>query len=516
MPFHEFLQTHTATLAKVHNRATLAGWHRAYADAWTHNARALADSANVALELQGDHSIKPDVGYLAVERRVQGPCNPPWVLLCANPGWQEASNEVERVLKGQRELNAPCHLETYEAFRTRFMDRWYPEVMQRSGRSRGAGWWNRASTFLHRISGLEKPPGMMTLHPEWDVIGWDLWPFHSTRDGLSHRVQDQQNGLQAFAKASLLAALRMEGTAGVIAASSAANRIVQTLAENGNHELRTTHTVEFRATYEQRDGQPRTVRVPVSRHEYGKDRRTLIVVGRQIFSNFGSIPRELNERLIAWIQNPVNEPVDGPAAAPAPRGHRRAAHNVAAEVAVKPVGFTAPAPGQPLVISVPVTENAFLDAPNDEDDEEMHTRTVGYWQRRADGPLANAVGQALGDQQRVFIMARAAGYVLRMYEVVPGADTQPPNNFVHKTEHEAQTFTRLREQPEELQTADGAPFATAYRYSGKTRLRFHGADCNDEALRRAPLVTDVPFGQFPVLCTFGNVEDPRVVALLNA
>jgi hypothetical protein len=116
----------------------------------------------------------------------------------------------------------------------------------------------------------------------------------------------------------------------------------------------------------------------------------------------------------------------------------------------------------------------------------------------------------------VFIMARAAGYVLRMYEVVPGADTQPPNNFVHKPEHEAQTFTRLREQPEELQTADGAPFATAYRYSGTTRLRFHGADCNDEALRRAPLVTDVPFGQFPVLCTFGNVEDPRVVALLNA
>ncbi len=68
-------------------------------------------------------------------------------------------------------------------------------------------------------------------------------------------------------------------------------------------------------------------------------------------------------------------------------------------------------------------------------------------------------------------MARAAGYELRMYEVVTRADTQPPKNFVHRPEHEAQTLTRLREQPEELQTADGAPFATAYRHSGTTRLR---------------------------------------------
>ena len=121
---------------------------------------------------------RPDI--LAVERAGARP-GPTWILLSANPGWNDITSQNERDAKGDGGVFDP---EAYQAFRTAFFPRWWDEVML-GHRPRGASWWDRALSFVHEVAGHTRPAGRMSLHPELDVIGWELWPFHSKRDGLT-------------------------------------------------------------------------------------------------------------------------------------------------------------------------------------------------------------------------------------------------------------------------------------------------------------------------------------------
>jgi hypothetical protein len=514
--FGVFLAGHAKHLEEVNDRATLSNWHRRFAHAWARDATALASSANDHLDLKDDQAIQPDVGYLAVERRLDPPDSAqPWVLLSANPGWNETSNALERVAKGQREFDAPVDIEAYERFRTTFFDSWFAEVMHASGRARGAGWWNNACRFLHEVSGLEKPAGMMSLHPSFDAIGWELWPFHSTRDGLTGKLADDRHGIRSFATASLQAALRMAGTRGVIAASSAAGDVAAALTSTY-----ATHFVEMnrghlKIAYQRRNGSPHSVGVELTRYRYLPTDRELIVIRRQIFSNYGTPPTELRSAIVEAIQRGL--PFESAAQELGTR--KDASSSSRARTLAKPepqqaqcVTFSDVSRDSPLVVSVPVKETAFLSAPDLEDEDEMQLRTVGYWQARPDGPVVSKIRDALVSGRRAFVMARASGRVLRLYEILPGCEAEPPKSFVYK---DNAAFLLESAQPDTLRTADGLLFASAYVHGNATRLRFHAVECMDDSLRGAPIDSDVAMLNSPRLCAFSDLCDPRVRALLD-
>ncbi len=509
MTFTELLQDLTKRLAHVEDRATLSVWHRHFAAKWGAQAEALAASANDTLGLAGDHQVRPDIGYLAVERAQAEQRVRPWILVSANPGWGARANKKEREVKGQPDIHGPVNLEAYEAFRSAFLDRWYPEVLQADAPRSGV-WWNNAARFLHTLHGLDKPAGMMALHGSFDAIGWELWPFHSTRDGFSGRIAAGNEELSAFAQASLSAAIRMEGTAGIVAASSAAERVVNTLRERNPALLHVVARDRLAVPYVRRDGRIIERKATVTRY-HTEAGRPLVVIDRQIFSNWGTPPHELRELILASVlgrhmggrgggtdSTRVKAVANTPS--PAPRC-----------VAIGPAQ-----PGHAVVIAVPVGQTDVIDAPDLEDEEEMHERTVGHWNCRPDGPVIRAVREAFGRGQRAFVMSRWGGTILRIYEIRPSDDGGRPATFTHPTGDGAgHVFQRIDERNGELMHA-GAPFATAYRCGSSNRVRFHATPCNDEALRGVPYdiaPAGPKFFDSPKLCSFADPDDPRVSAL---
>jgi hypothetical protein len=508
MPFRTFLADQAKALDDVHDRPTLAAWHRRFATEWTKDARALAASANGLLRLTGDYAVRDDLGYLAVERQPKEGRSEPWILLCANPGWVAESNALERALKGQQPAEGGgVDVEAYEAYRTSFFDRWYPEVLVPSGRKNGAGWWNKGARFLHQVDDLEKPKGTMVLHRDFDVIGWDLWPFHSSRDGFSRWVAEGDQGIVAFARASLKAALRVSGTRGVIAASAAAKQIVDGLLADEPSSLQSLGSRTVSVTSTLADGQERRSAATISSFECGSSGRKLIVIDRQLFSNWGTPSRKLNGLIVDAVRF-------------AARGERLEGGSELAHAAQEPcVRFMNAQPStRPLVLAVPVCQNDKLDAPDHDDENEMHTRTVGFWPRKPAGALLQSVRAAFSSGQRVFVMSRCSGRILRLYEVIPGPDERRPNHFEHsETKATSRTFTLDSPQPAGLEF-ERQPFASCYRYEGQgqQRIRFHARPCSDEALRGVAIDSlDTAMNQGPAQRTFADLEDPRVKELLE-
>lgn len=511
--FARFAREHVTRLQHVRDRWSLAEWHSGFAQAWSLNASKLAASANLAAGLHGEHALQSDVGYLAVERRVPGAQpRPAWVLVSANPGWNARINARERELKGQPHSDGALDLPAYASYRADFFERWYPQVMVAAGSGRSAAWWNKAVGFLHKLHGLTKPAGMMSLHPDFDVIGWELWPFHSTRDGLTRQLgQGPTSPLATFAVGSLRAALRIDGTEGVLAASKAAvsvAAILQSELPPGTllHDAARSGVLEQVFTTRV-PGKNRRVQVRVDRYTYTPNGRKLIVVGRQIFSNFGTLPVPLQEQLITTLTQDLA--IDARAAAPA----ARAATLGPEPTATACVAFEACSAGRPVVIAVAVKETEFLDAPATLDEEQMQSRTVGIWPLSLAHPAVTRVREALTDGRRAFVMARAAGEILRLYEILARHDPEAPAEFTHQ---ERDRFRRMRREPPELMGPGGRPFATGYECEGVVRVRFHAVDCQDEQLRAVPIDASITLSIWPQACTFGDLEDPRVAALLSA
>ena len=519
--FAKFADAQAGSLRGVHDRASLAEWHAQFASAWAANAVRLASSANEAFDLAGQYAIRPDVGYLAVERRLRHHSeSAPWILVSANPSWGEAVNEQERRVKGHPDVAGPIDLATYQAYRTNFFDRWYPEVMQAAGKGANAGWWNKAAGVLHDLQGLTKPRGRMSLHPDFDAIGWELWPFHSPKDGLTGLLDQRQGAVLAtFAVASLEAALRMSGVAAVLAASKAALRVVASLSAKLPagalvRDPRRSGTLihEFST---RKHGRAKRVAVEVERYTYAPTGRRLVVIGRQIFSNFGSLPSVMQAELLDVLRE--DRPL-GPRPASAPIGASLGAGPRPAKGTQAPRGADISrciALGHtdergPVIVAVPVGETEFLDAPELLDDEDMHLRTVGFWKVKADGPVVTAVRDALSNGRRAFVMSRCGGALLRLYEIRAGRDDAAPESFVH---HDTETYNREAQQPRGVMLAGGEPFATAYRHGGTTRIRFHAVECDDELLRGLPIDSTVQMSAWPRTCTFAAMDDLRVLPL---
>jgi hypothetical protein len=296
MPFLEFTRTHGERLAHVHDQATLAEWHVGFATAWASNADALARAGNDALGFRDEHAhrLQPDVGYLAVETEPGSAARPKrWMLVSLNPGWDEVGSPKERVAKGQ-EAGA-FSLERYASFRTRFFPR-YPDMV-----GAGCRWWSDALGFLHAAASLERPAradGVLPLHPDLDVIGWELWPFHSDKDGLSGRAghrDDTGRALTTFAMESLQAACRVAASEDrrVVVASAKARQLLERDQDQDDRH-RTFDLV--RSTVIPR--RTREVRCAVYRSR--ANGHEIAVVRLQVFA--GHVSREVRAAALAFVR----------------------------------------------------------------------------------------------------------------------------------------------------------------------------------------------------------------------
>lgn len=287
----EFLNEQAKALDAVHNRESLSDWHCQFAQAWGQNAAKLAASANQAWNLAGDTAIQPDVGYLAVEccpdLRPTGGAT--WILLSANPGWHPDANKKERKSKGQNDVGA-VDLDEYESYRKAYFPRWNDEVVNRV--ANGAAWWNAALRFMRGCTGAAHD-NHHAGNPGINIIGWELWPMMSRRDGLTrHAARDET--LRTFAVASVAAALRVleseQNRGALIVASAAGFNLLQGLRVYG---LR-SRDVELVAGVAVRRYQFRTVPEQV---------QTVPVraIRRQLFSGWGRVSNDRMQSLVAWV-----------------------------------------------------------------------------------------------------------------------------------------------------------------------------------------------------------------------
>lgn len=299
--FSRFLDRQASALAEVCDRASLAAWHRQFAPYWVAHADDLVREANEEFQLSEACRLKDELGYLAVERAPEDRQAPRslWVLLSANPGWSPEVNPIERTLKQRSKDDGTFDVEYYENLRTRFFPRWYDEVVRPHHHPRRAAWWNHASIFLHEVADSERPPQMCSFDPSLDVIGWELWPFHSTRDGLTRAVVTSSS-LRDFAIASLHAACRM-GANGVVVASKAGYEILHR---------------ELASELECLPSPAVAGNVPCSVLRHRETRCRIFAIRRQLFSGWGVLSRARRHDVINWIRTGGGDSVGGSAIGP--------------------------------------------------------------------------------------------------------------------------------------------------------------------------------------------------------
>jgi hypothetical protein len=287
----EFLNQQAAALDAVHNRETLSTWHRQFAQAWGQSAAALAASANETWCLTGATAIQAEVGYLAAECRpdLRPTGGATWILLSANPGWHPNANEEERNCKGQNNAGA-VNLDKYEEYRQAYFPRWNNEVV--NSVPNGAAWWNAALRFMRGCAGAAHD-NHHAGNPGINIIGWELWPMMSRRDGLTRHAANDKT-LTPFARASVAAALRVlesEETRGaLIVASAAGFNLLQGL---GVYGLR-SRDAELVAGVAVRRYLFR--KVPEQVHTV-----PLRAIRRQLFSGWGRVSNDRMQSLVAWV-----------------------------------------------------------------------------------------------------------------------------------------------------------------------------------------------------------------------
>jgi hypothetical protein len=311
-----FLTHHAGRLSAVKDRATLATWHAAFAEEWVANSTPLADSANATFGLTDDQVIRPDVGYLAVESDEKHKSEQTWILVSVNPGWSKSIIDKERVLKGEDQ--SPPNISLYQSFREQFFPRWYRDCVAPVNPRRGQ-WWNNALNFLHDCANLPRRPRMADRDSRLDVIGWELWPMHSTKDGLSALAHYQKHVLAQFARASIDAALRFQGdgprrVAGIVLASPIGFDLLATIGQT--------------SLVMQED---RTIKgIRVRRYEDVNTRQQLWAIRRQMFSKGGMVNADVQQSIVQWIQR-----TQSPVATASPAASVTSAHpNVAAAAPV--------------------------------------------------------------------------------------------------------------------------------------------------------------------------------------
>ena len=158
--------------------------------------RITVEEINRTLSLPAKCQLKPDLPCLAI-----GSFNG-LLLLNLNPGWREDLNRLE---------DAYCRTSpyTYIDLMENFFAR-HPEVVGEKGK-----WWNSALSWIRLLEEWETRFESAEGTDRWAkaqqsrlVGGWELFPFHSSKDGLAG-LMAHIPWLRACAIESVKAAIRM-------------------------------------------------------------------------------------------------------------------------------------------------------------------------------------------------------------------------------------------------------------------------------------------------------------------
>lgn len=281
-----YLNQQTNALAGVNDRETLRAWHQGFAEAWGLQASVLAASANATFGLAGDRQVRDEVGYLVAESAPSDHAEQAWTLLSANPGWCPETNALERPLKGQGPGSGPIDHHMYQSFRGNYSPRWYQETVQPVNPAFGQ-WWNKALNFLHDCAAIPRARGMAGRDPRLDVLGWELWPFHSNSDGMTGVPKGTRALLDVFASASIAAAARFQADRapihGIVLASTTG---FERLADQLPPETKLGEAGHV-------------VGIAVRRYTVGAE-RPLWAIRRQLFAR--PVPAATMLGLVAWIR----------------------------------------------------------------------------------------------------------------------------------------------------------------------------------------------------------------------
>ncbi len=430
MHITDFLAKHAALLDHVSDAQSRREWHRAFAQDWGPHASSLAASANATFGLSGATQIRPDVGYLVAESAPEG-TEKSIILLSVNPGWVEEVNVRERAFKGQEQVDAPIELSAFENYRSHLFPTWYEQVVRPVRWQRGM-WWNHALNFLHDVAGYPRVPRMCGLDARLHVLGWELWPMQSSSDGLTGAVKraPAATSLEAFAKASIRAALRTPADQVVVASSIGFDFISQL----GLRELETaTATVED------------TIEGIKVRSWSLPNGKRLVAVRRQLFAGFGRPSRETMQRIVTFCR------------AQSGAGGSRVSSTTEKRVAER--GASAPVAGERITLRNWSQDDDHLiwvrnisgsaqhdlePLDGDEDEVEVHTRLGGYWRLNVRGHGRGAdLCAALEAGKRVFILGKVGDEVVRVVEVTEDPFLPPAGIETTRTE----TFRAVRPQP---------------------------------------------------------------------
>lgn len=397
MDFLNWLTEITRSLKGVNDWNALDEWHTHFANGWEHQ-KAHIDAINQTLGLAGDFKLREDTGYIAV-RMGDEHAKHTTVLVSVNPGWSPDWNREESEMMGV----ADClNVETYNAFRNAFLPQ-FQQVMSRH--SPGiASWWNHALIFAHDIHDIDRPVGggMCSFNTDLQLIGWELWPFRSRRDGLTGAAQ-LVPALMAFAKASLQAAARVTGKP-LLVCSKAGYELVRRMVD----------VVEVN----------NLDRIPVCRANVGE--QNIAAIGRQLFSGFGVVSVARRRMLANWV---AGRNVGGlnrqqvAAVVPEPVGEPQ---NDGGAIQFEGLDLTELYDGDICVfVSVSGVKTAHgqlgpLVADENVDELDVHQRCGGYWRLGVTGNgghKAQAIQRALNAGRTVFLVAKHEMKVVRVLKV---------------------------------------------------------------------------------------------------
>lgn len=175
---------------------------------------------NQELKLEGPQELKPDLPCLAVGERTK------LLIVALNPGWHPADNA--------RENEICCRS---PADYLRLMSNYFDEYPKQIRRIR---WWSLAMSFIPLVRGqtdfglvpkLTSQQKWHEAHEKSLLGGWEVFPFHSTRDGLTRYIP-RSAWLREMAHESLRAAARMHPEVLFIASNAGWNLVRHDLWKN--------------------------------------------------------------------------------------------------------------------------------------------------------------------------------------------------------------------------------------------------------------------------------------------
>jgi len=192
---NSFMDDYIAKLRGIEQEGDIKDLYRWFWDR-PEQIQSTVEEINRTLSLSGEVQLQPDMPCLAIGG-LKGV-----LLVNANPGWREDLNHLE---------DSYCRRskDAYIDLMLNFFER-HPEVV-----GERVTWWNSALSWVRLLDDWELRFGALDGKKKWAkahqsklVGGWELVPFHSSKDGVSGLMR-KVPWLRTCAIESLRAAIRI-------------------------------------------------------------------------------------------------------------------------------------------------------------------------------------------------------------------------------------------------------------------------------------------------------------------